>query len=104
MDLLPGTEVHARGLRWEVVSTESLGQETLFCLRGLENAVLGQELDILSPFEKIKLVQHELRPENAAPLINWLLYHQAFLLEQALGPDALLAVQPGRPRIEPCQA
>ena len=102
-ELLPGTEVEARGLRWEVVSTENLGQETLFRLRGLENAVLGLELDILSPFEKIKPVQHELRPENAAPLINWLVYHQAFLLEQALGPDALLAVQPGRLKIEPYQ-
>jgi len=40
-ELLPGTEVVARGLRWEVVSIESLGQETLFRLRGLENAVLG---------------------------------------------------------------
>ncbi len=26
MELLPGTEVHARGLRWEVVSTEILGK------------------------------------------------------------------------------
>ena len=86
MELLPGTEVEARGLRWEVVSTENLGQETLFRLRGLENAVLGLELDILSPFEKIKPVQRELRPENAAPLINWLVYHQAFLLEQRSAP------------------
>ncbi len=38
-----------------------------------------------------------------APLPNWLVYHQAFLLEQALGPNALLAVQPGRLRIEPYQ-
>ncbi|MGO9598087.1 MAG: DEAD/DEAH box helicase, partial [Isosphaeraceae bacterium] len=36
-------------------------------------------------------------------MINWLVYHQAFLLEQALGPTALLAVQPGRLRIEPYQ-
>jgi hypothetical protein len=27
---------------------------------------------------------------------NWLVYHQAFLLEEALGPDALLAAQPGQ--------
>lgn len=103
LELLPGTEVQARGLRWEVVSTENLGQETLFRLRGLENAVLGQELDILHPFEPIEPVRHELRPDRAAPLTNWLVYHQAFLLEQALGPDALLAVQPGRLRIEPYQ-
>jgi superfamily II DNA or RNA helicase len=48
-------------------------------------------------------VIHDLRPDRAAPLTNWLVYHQAFLLEQALGPDALLAVQPGRLRIEPYQ-
>lgn len=103
MELLPGTEVHARGLRWEVVSSQSLGPQTLFRLRGLENAVLGQELDVLHPFEPIEPIRHDLQPERAAPLVNWLVYHQAFLLEQALGPDALLAVQPGRLRIEPYQ-
>ena len=101
--ILPGTEVEARGLKWEVVATESLGNETLFRLRGLENAVLGKEFDLLSPFETIEPVQHELRPDRAAPLANWLVYHQAFLLEQALGPKALLAVQPGRLRLEPYQ-
>ncbi len=103
LELLPGTEVEARGLRWEVVSSENLGPQMLFRLRGLENAVLGQELDILYPFEAVDPVMHELRPDRAAPLTNWLVYHQAFLLEQALGPEALLAVQPGRLRIEPYQ-
>ena len=79
LELLPGTEVEARGLRWEVVSSESLGPQTLFRLRGLENAVLGQELDILYPFEAVDPVMHELRPDRAAPLTNWLVYHQAFL-------------------------
>jgi hypothetical protein len=32
LELLPGTEVHARGLRWEVVSSQSLGPQTLFRL------------------------------------------------------------------------
>ncbi|MBN1908368.1 MAG: DEAD/DEAH box helicase [Pirellulales bacterium] len=103
LELLPGTEVHVRGLRWEVVSSESLGPQALFRLHGLENAVLGQELDVLYPFEAIEPVIHDLRPDRAAPLTNWLVYHQAFLLEQALGPHALLAVQPGRLRIEPYQ-
>ena len=101
--ILPGTEVEARRVRWEVVSTQELGGQTLFRLRGLENAVLGKELDLLSPFEEIRPVRHDIRPERAAPLPNWLVYHQAFLLEQALGPHALLAVQPGRLRIEPYQ-
>ena len=102
-ELLPGTEVQTRGLRWEIVFSQKLGPQTLFRLRGLEGAIRGEELDILHPFEPMTPVMHELRPEKAAPLRNWLVYHQAFLLEQALGPDALLAVQPGRLRIEPYQ-
>ncbi len=103
LNLLPGTVVSARGLRWEVVTSQNLGPQTLLRLRGTENAVLGQELDILCPFEPVELVRHELRPDCAGPIDNWLVYHQAFLLEQALGPSALLAVQPGRLRIEPYQ-
>jgi superfamily II DNA or RNA helicase len=103
LNLLPGTVVSARGLRWEVVTSQNLGPQTLLRLRGTENAVLGQELDILCPFESVEPVRHDLRPDRAAPLDNWLVYHQAFLLEQALGPAALLAVQPGRLRLEAYQ-
>jgi len=102
-ELLPGTEVQARSLRWEIVFSQKLGMQTLFRLRGLEGAVKGQELDFLHPFEPLYPVIHELQPEKAGPLRNWLVYHQAFLLEQALGPDALLAIQPGRLRLEPYQ-
>jgi SNF2 family DNA or RNA helicase len=101
--LLPGTEVQTRGLRWEVVSSQSLGPQMLYRLRGLENAVRGDELDVLVPFEQIEPVRHDWRPDRAAPLANWLVYHQAFLLEQALGTHALLSVQPGRLRLEPYQ-
>ena len=101
--LLPGTEVEARGLRWEVVFSERLGPQTLYRLRGLEGAVTGQELDLLHPFEPLHRIVHDFQPDKAAPLRNWLVYHQAFLLEQALGADALLAVQPGRLRLEPYQ-
>ncbi len=65
--ILPGTEVEARRVRWEVVSTQALGGQTLFRLRGLENAVLGKELDLLSPFEDIRPVRHDIDPERAAP-------------------------------------
>ena len=102
-ELLPGTEVYARGLCWEIVFSQKLGPQTLFRLRGLEGAVKGQELDFLHPFEPLSPVIHDLQPEKAGPLRNWLVYHQAFLLEQALGPDALLAVQPGRLRLESYQ-
>ena len=52
--LLPGTEVLARSLRWEVVTVESLGPQTMYRLRGLEGSVAGRELDLLHPFERIE--------------------------------------------------
>jgi hypothetical protein len=52
--LLPGTEVQARGLRWEIVFSQSLGAQTLYRLRGLIGSFKGEEVDILSPFEEIK--------------------------------------------------
>ena len=68
--MLPGTEVTARGLRWELVHTDNLGPQLLHRLRGLEGAFAGQELDLLAPFEEITPVAHDLRPENPAPLPN----------------------------------
>jgi hypothetical protein len=38
-ELLPGTEVHARGLRWEIVFSQQLGPQTRFRLRGLERGM-----------------------------------------------------------------
>lgn len=103
-DIIPGIEVSARGLRWEVVDAMPLtGEQTLFRLRGLDGAVKGEELDLLSPLETITPLATEINPEKAAPLQYWRLYHQAFLLEQALGSSALLAVQPGRLKAEPYQ-
>ncbi len=101
--LLPGTVVHCRGLRWEVVQSQNLGPQTLYRLRGLAGVVNGKEFDVLSPLEELSPERSEMRPENAAPLANWLAYHDAFILEQALGPDALLAVQPGRLELEAYQ-
>ncbi|MCA0454913.1 MAG: DEAD/DEAH box helicase [Chloroflexi bacterium] len=102
-DYLPGTEVVARGLRWEVVDGQPIGNQTRLRLRGLGGLLAGAEIDVLTPFESISIVTREFNPSKAGPLGNWLVYHQAFLLEQALGPDAILAVQPGRLRIEPYQ-
>ncbi|MEW6237084.1 MAG: helicase-related protein [Candidatus Omnitrophota bacterium] len=102
-NLLPGAEVATRGLRWEIVYSERLGQQILYRLRGLEGSFKNHEFDLLSPFEEMEPVIRDLCPERAAPLGNWLIYHQAFLLEQSLGPKALLSVQPGRLRMEPYQ-
>jgi superfamily II DNA or RNA helicase len=101
--LLPGTEVVARGLHWEIVLSQNLGAHILYRLRGVDGILKGQELDLLHPFEEISPVPRELAPEKAAPLTNWLVYNQAFLLEQALGSSALLAAQPGRLQIQPYQ-
>ena len=100
--ILPGTEVVARGLKWEVVEAQPMGEQTRVRLRGT-GRFDGFEVDVLTPFESIEPLIHDLDPEHAGQLPNWIVYHQAFLLEQALGPDAFLAVQPGRLRIEPYQ-
>ena len=101
--LLPGTLVSARGLQWEVVFSQPAGEETLYRLRCQEGSLRGAERDFLSPFEKLEPVSTDLRPERAAPLADWRLFHQAFLLDQALGPAAFQAVQPGRLTIQPYQ-
>lgn len=95
-NLLPGTPVVARGLQWEVVECDFAGEQQRFRLRCMQGALRGQEIDLLAPFEAVEPLNKPLEPEKAGLLRAWRLYHQAFLLEQALGPDALLAVQPGR--------
>jgi superfamily II DNA or RNA helicase len=99
---LPGTEVIARGLKWEVIEAQPMGEQARVRLRGT-GRFGGFEVDVLTPFEPIEPLVHDLDPEHAGQLPNWIVYHQAFLLEQALGPDAFLVVQPGRLRIEPYQ-
>jgi ERCC4-related helicase len=63
----------------------------------------GEEIDLLLGVEDVQAVRHDIDAKRAGRLREWLLYHQAFLLEQALGPNALLAAQPGRLEIQPYQ-
>jgi hypothetical protein len=100
---LPGTQVLARGVPWEVVHVEPAGESQRFRLRCLQGDLRGMEMDFLSPLEAIEPVISELQPTRAGRLAHWRLYHQAFLLEQSLGPRALLAVEPGRIEIAPYQ-
>ena len=100
---LPGTQVTARGLLWEIVHVEPAGEQTRFRLRCAQGDLRGREFDFLHPFEEIRPVSRDLEPAKAGRLRPWLLYHQAFLLEQELGPTALQAVQPGRLEIAPYQ-
>lgn len=100
---LPGTEVELRGLHWAVINATPMGDQTLIRLRGTGGAFGGSEVDVLTPFEEVRPVVHRIDPTSPTHLANWLVFHQAFLLEQALGTNALLAVNPGRLRIEPYQ-
>jgi hypothetical protein len=86
--LLPGTEVQARGLRWEIVFSQSPGTQTLYRIRGVHAAFKGQDIELLHPVGPIQPTYRELDPECAGP-IRHCLYQQAFLLEQALGLNAL---------------
>ena len=101
--LLPGTQVEARGLPWEVVHSESAGEQHRLRLRCLQGDLQGIEVDLLHPFEVVRPITVDFDPRRAGRLRQWRIYHDAFLLEQALGPSALLAVQPGRLDIAPYQ-
>ena len=102
-NLLPGTEVSARGVRWEIVFTQPAGEQRLYRLRCLESGLSGHILDVLVPFERVEPIAAEMTPAKAARLQEWRVFHDAFLLEQALGPHALLAAQPGRLKLAPYQ-
>lgn len=102
-NFLPGTEVLARGLRWEVVRDQPSDAAVLYRLRCLEGALQGQEVDLVWPFERVEPIAAPLDPRRAGHLDVFRVYHEAFLLEQSRGSRALLAAQPGRLRIEPYQ-
>ncbi|NOK33187.1 DEAD/DEAH box helicase family protein [Corallococcus exercitus] len=102
-ELLPGTEVRARGLLWEVVTVEAAGDQQRHRLRCMEGALRGLEMDFLAPFERLEPNSRKLTPERPGRLNHFRLYHQAFLLEQELGPGALLNAQPGRLKLAPYQ-
>jgi superfamily II DNA or RNA helicase len=103
LSLIPGMQVRARGLSWTLVEVCPAGEATRFRVRCDEGSLRGREFDLLSPPDSIEALAAELDPTRPARLSDWLLYHRSFLLEQALGPHALLAAQPGRLDIAPYQ-
>jgi len=103
VDLIPGAQVRARGLRWEVVRTEPLREQLLVRLRALDGSLRGEEFDLLYPFESIERVSKDFDTAKPAPLRSWWVYHQAFLLVQTLGRNALSMLQPGKLKLEPYQ-
>lgn len=100
IELIPGTEVEARGLRWQIVRIEEQVGSRVCRLRGVGGVAAGEEIDLLLGLEQVRPIRHDVDPSRAGRLREWLLYHQAFLLEQALGPHALLSAQPGRLEIQ----
>ena len=55
-----------------MVFAEWLWEQTLYRLGALEVGVIGEEIDLLAPFEPTVTVIHEFQPERAASLRNWL--------------------------------
>ena len=90
-ELLPGTEVNARALRWELVYTQNLGGQTLHRLRGVEGCFAGKEIDLLEPFEEIVPIARDLRPEQHPARVEWrghhLHHYQSAWLNQYCGGD-----------------
>ena len=62
--LLPGTQVEARGLSWEIVHAEPAGEQQRFRLRCLQGDLRGIEFDILYVIEQ--LVEQGLLDDYAA--------------------------------------
>jgi superfamily II DNA or RNA helicase len=98
-----GSRVAARGLVWDVVAAENLGQQQRLQLRCAGGDLAGLAWDLLTPHEAVTQLHTELRPEETSPLQAWRLHHIACLLDQLPGPTALLADAPGRLTIEPYQ-
>ncbi len=90
-------------LPWEVVHPERRGEQYLFRLRCGQDVLQGMEIDLFHPFEAIHRITTRFDPRRVERLREWLLDHDTFLLGQALGPSAVLTVQPGRLDIGPCQ-
>ena len=103
MQLTTGTRVLARGLTWDVLERENLGDQDRLRLRCLSDDLLGLEWDLLHPREAILPVRDALNPERPGRLAAWRLFHQAMVLDRIPGAAAMVAAQPGRLRIEPYQ-
>ena len=102
--ILPGTQVAARGLPWEVVYSEPAGEQQRYPAAVPRGRPAGHGARPAVPVRADRARRARPRPRKgrAAPRTGGSTT-QAFLLEQALGPTALLAAQPGRLDIAPYQ-
>ena len=103
MQLTTGTRVLARGLTWDVVERENLGEQERLRLRCVTDDLRGLEWDLLRPQESVQRLPDALDPTRPGALKAWRLLHQACLLDQIPGASEMVAAAPGRVRIEPYQ-
>ena len=103
MQITTGIRVLARGLTWDVLERENLGEQQRLHLRCTDDDLLGLEWHFLHPQEPVVPVQDTLDPEQPGSLAAWRLFHQAALLDQIPGAGAMVAAEPGQVRIEPYQ-
>ena len=103
MHISAGSRVVARGLTWDVLERENLGDQDRLRLRCLADDLLGLEWDLLHPREPVHLLRDELDPAKPGTLAAWRLFHRACLLEQIPGATGMVAAEPGRVAIEPYQ-
>ncbi|HET6306091.1 MAG TPA: helicase-related protein [Rhodopila sp.] len=99
MDPSVGIKVAARGLEWDVIEVEKLGDQQRLRLACRGGDLDGLEWDFLYPQEKISVLHSDPGPQDMAPLDEWRRYHIARLLERIPGS----AVPPGRVAIEAYQ-
>ncbi|MFO1025471.1 MAG: helicase-related protein, partial [Acetobacteraceae bacterium] len=99
MEISPGIKVMARGLPWEVLEVDDLGEQQRLHLLCTDGDLQGLEWDLLHPAEAVTLLHDAPSPADFGPLALWRRYHQAWLLDQIPGAPA----PPGRLTIEPYQ-
>ena len=103
MQATTGTRVLARGLIWDVLERENLGEQDRLRLRCVAEDLRGLEWDLLHPAEPVQPLRDTLDPERPGSLAAWRLYHRACLLDRVIGPSEIVAAAPGQVRIEPYQ-
>lgn len=99
MEVSVGIKVAARGLEWDVVEVEPLGDQTRVRLACRGGDLAGLEWDILHPSETVSPLRTDPDPAELSTLAEWRRYHIARMLEQVPGPWC----SPGRLTVEPYQ-
>ncbi len=98
-----GTRVMARGLIWDVLEREPLGEQDRLRLRCVADDLRGLEWDMLHPREPVQPLRDALIRDRPGSLAAWRQYHRACLLERVTDTGEMVAAAPGRVAIEPYQ-